>query len=272
MECTARKPGNVHPLAGFDDLHYDDLVRSAECVAPILSEARNRGVGNTIHDAVVATQQAVGKNTNLGIVLLLAPLAAVPEQTPLSEGIAEILQSLTRHDAELAYQAIRIANPGGMGSVDEADVSGEPTGTLLEMMQLAADRDTIAKQYSTNFALVLDTGLSLLESLVHHFPHDWETATIQLYLHLLAACPDTLIARKCGHDMAEESARRAQAVLDTGWPESDTGRQHFVDLENWLREEGNRRNPGTTADLVAATLFAGLREGTIECPSLFHAG
>jgi hypothetical protein len=34
----------------------------------------------------------------------------------------------------------------------------------------------------------------------------------------------------------------------------------------WLRAEGHTRNPGATADLVCAGLFAALRDGTIALP------
>lgn len=258
LECAAAKPGNVHPDASFDDLCYDDFVRSADAVAPILAKTRELGVGRAIRDAVCETQSAVGKNTNLGIVLLLAPLAAVNPETPLSLGLGKVLAELTQDDAEFVYEAIRLAQPSGMGKVEEGDVTAGPTGTLLEMMQLAADRDAIAAQYSNGFDLVFNTGLPFLANVPP------EHAVVALHLHLMAVQPDTLIARKCGLEIANESAKRAKAVLLAGWPESEQSRALFQELDKWLRADGHRRNPGTTADLVTAVLFTGMRDGVVS--------
>jgi triphosphoribosyl-dephospho-CoA synthase len=264
LECTARKPGNVHPGAAFDDLCYADFVKSANLVAPIFHGARRAGVGETVLEAVRATQDAVGKNTNLGIVLLLTPLAAVDPAVSLRDGIGDVLRSLTVRDAELVYDAIRLSQPAGMGSVDNGDVSTGPAGTLLEMMQLAADRDAVARQYATRFDLVLNFAVPRLAA---GWPA-WEEAVVRLHLELMARGPDTLIARKCGEATAVESARRAEAVLQSGWPDTEAGRREVGEFDRWLRADGRRRNPGTTADLVTAALFAALREGAIVAPAI----
>src|SRR6202034_3598262 len=103
----AAKPGNVHPEASFEDLTYEDFVRSAVAAAPAFENAAERGVGATVLDAVQRTREAVGRNTNLGIALILAPLAAVPAQTRLEEGISAVLANLDVRDAEQVYEAIR---------------------------------------------------------------------------------------------------------------------------------------------------------------------
>lgn len=272
LECTARKAGNVHPGASFPDLTYADLVRSAEVAAPLLAEAAHRGVGRTILDAVTATRHAVGTNSNLGIVLLLAPLAAVGKEHSLAEGIADVLKALSREDAELTYEAIRLASPGGLGSVPEGDVSASPSGTLRDMMQLAAHRDSIAREYATGFELVLRRGLSWLQQQAGDFAENRELTVIRLHLQFLAECPDTLIARKCGPDVARDASRRAAEILAANWPETTRGRTLFTAFDDWLRADGHRRNPGTTADLTAATLFAGLREAIIPVPEHLPPG
>ncbi|MCA9111751.1 MAG: triphosphoribosyl-dephospho-CoA synthase [Planctomycetaceae bacterium] len=258
LEATARKPGNVHPDASFDDVRYEDFVRSAEAVAPILAESRQLGVGRAILEAVAATRQTVGQNTNLGIILLIAPLAAVPEGTSLDEGIERVLSGLTIEDARSCYEAISMANPGGLGAASEQDVGEQPTVTLREAMQMAADRDRVAQQYANGFQEVLRFGISTL--LEHPWESDWEQAVIALHIQLMAEFPDTLILRKCGVQVAEESAWRAKRVLEAGWPFSDAGAVEIQRLDQWLRADGHRRNPGTTADLVAATLFAAFRD------------
>jgi triphosphoribosyl-dephospho-CoA synthase len=260
LEVLAHKPGNVHPEASFPDLTCEDFLRSAEIVSPVLAAAPILGVGPAILDAVTRTQAILGRNSNLGIVLLLAPLAAVPRERKLADGIAAVLEATTVDDSRLVYRAIRAATPGGMGHVPDQDLSSEPTLPLVDVMRLAAGRDRIAYQYAHGFLDILEFALPALLEWSQRTA-DWETAVIGLHVALMAAIPDTLIVRKCGVAVAEESARRAREVLDAGWPDSPAGRKHCYELDAWLRADGNRRNPGTTADLVAATLFAALRDG-----------
>jgi len=135
-------------------------------------------------------------------------------------------------------------------------------------MQLAEDRDLIAKQYASGFDLVLKTGVSIL-SANDYLPSRWEEAVITLHLKLMSLFPDTLIARKCGSGEAQRSADLAHEVLATGWPASPLGREKLGQLDRWLRENGHSRNPGTTADLVTACLFAALRDGSLKPPMAF---
>lgn len=259
LEATARKPGNVHPEAAFADASHAEFVRSAEVIAPILARTDDLGVGAAILESVEATMAAVGKNTNLGIILLLAPLAAVPSQRKLQDGIGDVLARTTVSDSQQVYRAIRRAHPGGLGSANQEDVADEPTLPLVDVMRLAAERDRIARQYANGFADVLGFGVETLAAWTRS-SNDWETSVIGLHLTLMAELPDTLIARKCGTDVAHQAAQRAQAVLSAGWPDSFTGGTAFQRLDQWLRSDGNRLNPGTTADLVAATLFAAMRD------------
>jgi triphosphoribosyl-dephospho-CoA synthase len=264
-EVTARKPGNVHRNADFDDESYLDFLVSAAAVAPVLAEASLKRVGATVLEAVRARRQVTHSNTNLGILLLLAPMAAVPREQDLRSGLARILKGLDVEDARLAYQAIRLAAPGGLGSVGEQDVAAEPTQTLREVMALAAERDLIALQYTNDFREVFETGLPVLTRLLET-QGSLESAIVGCHLHLMAFHPDSLIARKRGRQEAEEASRRANVVLDSGGPGSQKGEDAFLDLDRWLREDGHQRNPGTTADLVTACLFAALRNGTITLP------
>ncbi len=267
-EVTARKPGNVHPQAAFADVRFEDFIRSADVTAPVLAETQRLGVGRAIREAVSVTCRAVGRNTNLGIILLVAPLAAVPRTRSLSDGIEDVLAGLTVDDAADCYAAIREAKPGGLGRAEAEDVETRPTVTLREAMRLGADRDRIAAQYANGFRDVLGRGFDVLE----RYPMDpadaasVEQSAVGLHLHLMAALPDTLIARKCGNETADDSAQRARRVLDAGWPSTDEGRQEIQRLDEWLRADGNRRNPGTTADFVAAILFAALRDNRIALP------
>jgi triphosphoribosyl-dephospho-CoA synthase len=257
-EATARKPGNVHRYRDFAESGYTDFLLSAAAIAPAMTTACQRRVGATILDAVQATRQVTGTNTNLGIVLLLAPLAAVPPEQELRCGIEAILGSLDVEDARLTYEAIRVAAPGGLGDAPEQDVREEPTQTLRQVMALAAERDLIARQYANGFAEVFEDGVPALLTGLQR-TGSIEGAIISAHLRLMADHPDTLIARKCGLAVAEEAARRARAVIDAGW----WGLSRF---DAWLREDGHRRNPGATADLLTASLFVALREELIPLP------
>jgi triphosphoribosyl-dephospho-CoA synthase len=264
LEVTARKPGNVHRLKDFSDTSYLDFLLSALAIGPALDRAAS-GVGAAVLDAVAATLALVGTNTNLGMVLLLAPLAAVAWPNPLRLGVADVLNATTVEDARLVYRAIRLARPGGLGSAPEQDVEGEPSVSLLEAMRLASGRDGVARQYANGFEDVFTVALPALARALEQ-GHPLETAIVSAHLRLLAEVPDTLIARKRGPGEALEASRRSAEVLQAGWPEGEAGPRLLDDLDRWLREVGHARNPGTTADLVAAALFAALRDGTIELP------
>jgi triphosphoribosyl-dephospho-CoA synthase len=265
LEVTALKPGNVHRFADFADLHLTDFLLSATAIAEPLDHARAEGVGPSVRRAIEATRRVVGTNTNLGIVLLLAPLAAVPESALLAEGIEAVLAATTVDDARQVYRAIRMAQPGGLGEVPDQDVTTEPTITLRAAMTLAADRDSIARQYANGFREVLGEAMpALRESLQAGRP--LETAIVAAYLNVLAHHPDSLIARKYGLAHASEVSRRAAGLLDAGWPEREEARLLCGEFDSWLRQPSNRFNPGTTADLVTAALYAALREGIIKLP------
>ncbi|HEY7423966.1 MAG TPA: triphosphoribosyl-dephospho-CoA synthase [Gemmataceae bacterium] len=265
-EATARKPGNVHRFRDFADAAYTDFLLSAAAIAPAMTMACQRRVGVTILDAVRATRRVVGTNTNLGIVLLLAPLASVPPEQELRSGVERVLAGLDVEDARRVYEAIRLVSPGGLGRASEQDVHDEPTQTLRQVMALAADRDLVARQYGNGFAEVFDEGVPAVR-LGLEVTGSVEGAILFAHLHLMTRCPDTLIARKRGRAEAEEAARRAGAVLAAGWLLGRGSWAELANLDAWLRAEGHARNPGATADLLTACLFVLLREDTITLPS-----
>ncbi len=265
MEATAPKPGNVHRGSDFEDMSYPDFVVAASLVGPRLDADAALPVGQTILNAVQNTRNAVGTNTNLGTLLLVVPLAKVPRELPLAANIGEVLCRFTPVDTRQVYAAIVLANPGGMGKVDEADVAEEPPSDLIAAMRLAAERDMVARQYANNFADVLETVVPLISAAVEQGP-DLLAAIVHVHIQLMASFPDSLIARRCGVEVAAQAAIRAQRILDSGKPGDDVYDYGLSDLDFWLRADGHRRNPGTTADLVAAGLFVALRDGIIEPP------
>ncbi len=267
LEATARKPGNVHRFRDFDDASYLDFALSAGAIVGPLDRGSTQPLGSTILQAVEATRQLVATNTNLGMILLLAPLAAVPPEHSIRDGLARVLSQTTVADARDVYRAIRLARPGGLGRSDQGqDVLDEPTVPLLEAMRMASHRDLVARQYASGFADVFDRFVPALARESARPGRTLEAAIILAFLDSLADHPDTLIARKRGLAVAEEASRRAAAVLRSGWPDHPGSAQALADFDAWLRGDGHARNPGASADLAAAGLFVALRTGIIPLP------
>jgi triphosphoribosyl-dephospho-CoA synthase len=258
LEVSAGKPGNITPTRDFPDTTYADMVRSALALGPVFARRRvlRRTVGELIADGVAATARVAGANTNLGIVLLFAPLtrARVTRRADesLRSAVHRILARLDVDDATAAFAAIARADPGGLGEVPEHDVKAPARVPLHEAMAAAADRDSIASEYATGYAIVFDTGLPLLEEALSEGLSTLD-AIVSLHVGLLASHPDTLIARKAGAAAAQAVTAGAREVRDLS--------RSLADFDASLRSADNRLNPGTTADLVAGTLLAGLLSG-----------
>jgi triphosphoribosyl-dephospho-CoA synthase len=251
---TARKAGNVHRYRDFEDSTYLDFLASAAAIAPVMESAWKRQVGETVLASVLATRQVCRSNTNLGIILLLAPLATTAGET-LRGGLPQVLERLNVEDAQLVYDAIRLARPSGLGRVEQEDVAEPSTQSLRQVMALAAGRDLVARQYANGFAQVLDEiAPPLRQDVEEKLP--LEEAVVRSHLRLLATHPDSLIVRKRGEAEAAAVRERAGQVV-----QGSLGR---ADFDAWLREGGHGRNPGTTADLVTAGLFVGLVEGWLS--------
>jgi triphosphoribosyl-dephospho-CoA synthase len=268
-EATARKVGNVHPGADFADTGYVDFLVSAAALGDVLGKTAAERVGRRVWEAAHWTRRLVGKNTNLGMILLLAPLSLVGCARPVRDQVGDLLSGLTVEDTQQVYAAIRLASPGGLGDAPEQDVQDEPTVTLLEAMRLAADRDLIARQYANGFADVFDFGVPAFLDTYDRFGCV-EAAVIDSQLRWLAEYPDSLIARKNGPAVAADVQRRAADVVRIGSIGTPEGRRAGVELDRRLRSDGNKLNPGTTADLITACLFVALRERKVTPSAPFR--
>jgi triphosphoribosyl-dephospho-CoA synthase len=255
-ELGAPKPGNVHVLAAGPRKTVADFLASANAAAVPLTQAGAR-VGTRILAAVEASLAAVPRNTNLGIILLCAPLAAAAERGPrdLRAALAAELERLDVADAALAFKAIALAAPGGLGTAPCHDVRAPATVTLRQAMAEAALRDRIAQQYVSGFADVFDLGEpSLAAALAWSAEPKW--ATLAVYLAFLSVFPDSHVVREHGPAVGEEVRAHAgefhRRLQQSGEPEA-----LVPDLLAWdaaLKQRGV--NPGTSADLTVATLFA----------------
>jgi triphosphoribosyl-dephospho-CoA synthase len=178
---------------------------------------------------------------------------------------------LTQLDAEQVYDAIKLANPGGLGVVETADLNStkQVSLSLVEAMALAADRDIIARQFTNHFQEVFGIGTRLLMQGRNQFPKLGQ-AIVYAHLGLMAEFPDSLIARKCGMleaQTAQQMARRAfDSLQKQDQMDEELAWSQVAELDFWLRSKGNRRNPGTTADLIAASLFVAIQNQLILAP------
>lgn len=284
LEVSASKPGNVNRFHDFKDARYEDFLLSAIVMGRAFREISNSSVGETVLKAIQATRRYVTSNTNLGIILLFTPIAkayalAVKEGkeqkvegrreeaesgklssasylllSKLRTSLKDVLDSLTVEDARQVYEAIRLVNPGGMGVVTRYNLYEEVRVSLLEAMAVAAHRDSIAREYITQFEITFNLGYPTLQRYLET-TQDLEKSIVQTYLTLLSEIPDTLIARKEGLAISKSISVRAQNILQAGGIFSAVGQQGLQDLDKFLRSRDNRLNPGTTADLTAVALF-----------------
>jgi triphosphoribosyl-dephospho-CoA synthase len=263
LEVAAEKPGNITPSHDFHDTSYEDMLRSAIAIGPELAGARERGVGETVLAVVEGSRRVAPANTNLGIALLLAPLAkAALDGGPLRARLGATLRGLDVADTRAAYAAIRLSGASGLHERVEHDVRSVPAVGLRDAMASAAERDSVASEYVTDYALTFDTGVPALVAALGDGLAVRE-AIVELHLRLLDRVPDTLIARKGGAGAAAEVSAGAREVLAAGGVRTAEGRQALRGFDASLRGPGNALNPGTTADLVTATLFVALVEGML---------
>lgn len=255
-EATAPKVGNVHPDATFADCSYKDFCQAAKCVAPILAGADGTGeamagVGDRVLRSIEATRRVTSANVNLGIVLLIAPLAVARDRGD----VGRVLATIDSRQSAMVYRAIGLAAPGGVkpAEVDSKwDVTSSPEAIdLIAAMRMARDRDRIALQYADDFFDFFESVVPLMASelAMKHQPGE---AILRGQLKMLSLRPDSLIARKCGAEIADEAQRRAAECFDVHGNCCPTA---ITEYDDWLRADGNRRNPGTTADLIAAAVY-----------------
>jgi triphosphoribosyl-dephospho-CoA synthase len=256
-ELAAIKPGNVHAQAAGHGMTVADFEMSAEASAPFIADPERR-VGSRIRGAIEATWAAVKCNTNLGIVLLCAPLAAAAQSRQpgnFRARLGKVLEGLDQKDAELAYAAIRLANPGGLGESEVGDVRHKPEMGLRAAMGLAAARDRIARQYASGFADVFEVGVAEFKAARARWGNS-EWATTQVYLEFLARFPDSHVARKHGAATAERVRAQAQDHA-ARFRRVTRAEDALADLPAFdAALKGAGINPGTSADLTVAVLFA----------------
>ncbi|MCF6251139.1 MAG: triphosphoribosyl-dephospho-CoA synthase [Methylococcaceae bacterium] len=261
-DVQAFKPGNVSVFNEGHEMTVDDFILSAEVSAVAITNKRF-SLGEKIYYAVKATREAVGCNTNLGIILLCAPLvqAAYQQQKGLAlrNVLQQVLENTSIKDAEWVFKAISLAAPGGLGSSKQQDVSDAPFVSLTEAMEIASDRDRIAMQYTTNYKDIFDFAILRYNTAFVKFENQaW--AAVSVFTGLLSKYPDSHIERKYGDKYSGWVLKQIitvdDALLNTQDPEQLVPMLHEVDR----MFKAKSINPGTTADLTVATVFIILME------------
>jgi triphosphoribosyl-dephospho-CoA synthase len=279
LEVSAPKPGNVSPGRAFRDMAFEDFLASAAAIALPMQRAGTHSLGATIREAVEATERWTRANTNLGMVLLLAPLVqaafrvrAVHDRTGATSepwpfgvvvlrlNVAHVVDESTVADARDVYAAIRRAAPGGLGEAPEQDVADEPTLALKEIMTMAAHRDQVAREYATGFETTFELAVPALTR-ARQAELDWNDAIVETFLTVLAARHDTHVRRRGGEALAADVSRRAADALAAGGVRTEGGRRTIEQMDAALRAPDNLTNPGTTADLTTAAIFVVLLTG-----------
>lgn len=257
-ELNALKPGNVHIYSAGHGMSVATFEAAAAAAAPFVADT-SLSVGQRIFEATNASIKATSVNTNLGIVLLCVPLAKAAEAcrqaVDLRPRLIDVLSRLDESDADRVFAAIRLANPAGLGEVEKGDVRrSNPGFTLLEAMDMARDRDRIARAYVTDFEDIFEFALPRLTE-ARQAGATIALAITSLHMALLAEFPDSHISRKFGVAAASEvraAAGKLNAFLTPAVHEKNLSA--LLEFDQKLKKK--ELNPGTTADFVVATLFA----------------
>lgn len=266
IDVRAFKPGNVSLASPGHGMRAEDFISSAQAASAVIAQP-GLSVGERILRAIEATRFVVSFNTNLGIILLCAPLVHAATQSSghrdLRARLQAVLAGLTVSDAEFAYRAIRLAQPGGLGTSARHDIAGPATATLLEAMREASGRDRIASQFETVYADIFELGLpTAREFLARWQSREW--AAVAVYLRLLSRFPDSLVARKYGTQIAisvTEQAKHVAAAIETAHdPREAQSALEALDADLKARSI----NPGTSADMAVATMVSMDLQGSLE--------
>ncbi|MBE0519628.1 triphosphoribosyl-dephospho-CoA synthase [Candidatus Bathyarchaeota archaeon] len=286
LEASADKPGNVNRTAGFENTRYEHFLASAVAITSFFECAALRGVlvsrgeirvgdikiGRIIKGGVanVSAWQR-GGNTLLGTAILLSPIAVAAGMTPVKqdvfriskirENVKLVVESTTPEDAINVYEAIKKANPGGLSRVSELDINDPDSinrirkekNSLYQIFKIASKRDTICSEWVNNYPMTFDVAYPFLMGQIRQ-TDDLNAAIVHTFLKVLAECPDTLIARKTSLEKALEFSFKAEEILKLGGLETSNGRESLSEFDRALRKAGNLLNPGTTADIIAASL------------------
>jgi triphosphoribosyl-dephospho-CoA synthase len=277
------KPGNVHRTRDFFDMSFEDFLISGVVTQNIITSSATQAkeilkdndyskahIGKYILEAVKETDNWIKNNTNLGIMMLEVPIAQAAsisnDFTEIQENVGKLLDATTVEDAINLYDAINLASAGGMGEQEEYDVQSDNAKdelrknnqTMYDVLEISAGWDQLAFELTNKMPKIFDIGFKTFDEL--RKDKRTNTATVQTFLTLLSKVPDTLISRKYGEEEASKVSESAKTLLN------EYGEEYFdKDLnyfDDYLYE--NNYNPGTTADLTAASIMLSYLKDEME--------
>ncbi|MEM2957523.1 MAG: triphosphoribosyl-dephospho-CoA synthase [Candidatus Jordarchaeaceae archaeon] len=286
------KPGNVHRIRDTPKTRYEHFLAGAVAIGPSIRDAalsgyrvssgeinvKEAGVGQHILRAVMDTSNwQRGGNVNLGTILLFIPLAVAAGMAhscgkivsgELRKNVRRVMESTTADDTLAVYEAISIANPGGLGKVERYDVTKEVSKSLIreenvalqDVFRISAGWDNISKEWITGMEITFEVGYPAFLRIYNEF-RDVNTATVHTFLEILSKNPDSLVQRKTSMEKALEVSEAAAEILKQGGLTSEKGRTMCWKLDEKLHRSKGKLNPGTTADLTASSIFVALLEG-----------
>ena len=269
------KPGNVHRTRNYDDMVFQDFVISAVVIGDTMEEVAKQSkeiddlskaeLGKYILQAVNETNKWIRTNTNLGIMMMCIPIAAAAAISDsfdeIQDNVGRLMDATTVDDAVNLYDAINVADAGGMGDQEEFDVKSEKAKdelrannqTMFDVLEISAGWDRLADELTNKMPVCFEIGYPT-------FSHAWQSyddvdvmnkASVLTIMTILSQIPDTLISRKYGNEMAESVSKKAEELL--AFKEDDSFVEKLLEFDDYLY--GNKLNPGTTADLTAASIF-----------------
>ncbi|MDR2544438.1 MAG: triphosphoribosyl-dephospho-CoA synthase [Methanobrevibacter sp.] len=270
------KPGNVHRTHDFQDMVFEDFLISGIVIGDAVREATSEVLkinpqiksdeaflGKYILKAVKETDEWIANNTNLGIIMLLIPIAcsgAISNNlTELQSNVGMLMENTNSLDAVSLYKAIGIAKAGGMGSQDEFDVTSiqaqkeliSKNQTMYDVLKISASWDSLADELTSKMPITFNIGFKTFSNLKKDYALN--ISTVLTFLTILSNVPDTLISRKYGEEKAKEVSNLSKELLRFDDYASIDFKNKLIEFDDFLFE--NRLNPGTTADLTAASIM-----------------
>jgi len=284
LEVSSQKPGNVNLSSEFKGTKFEHFLASAVASIPSFENAALRGIsvldgnleledlgiGKIIRDCVAEINVwQKGGNTLLGTVILFVPIAAAAGMTQLEDNfdllqlranIKKVIHSTTSKDAFHLYATFDSIKPGGLNKALDYDLTLTESKkrlltenvSLYDVFKIAASYDDICSEWITNYSISVDLAYPYLLNQIQ--TRDLNTSIVHTYLKILSKHPDTLISRKVGSKISQEISSEANNLLQIGGLDTKEGRKELIAFDKKLRKDGNHLNPGTTADLIAATL------------------
>jgi triphosphoribosyl-dephospho-CoA synthase len=278
-------------MADFPDTKYEHFLASAVAVTPYFELAAERGIliskkeitfnqieiGEIIKGAVENVNRwQHGRNTLLGTIILLSPIAVAAgiisnekfSIIKLRKKLEAVVRSTTPSDAVAIYEAIEIAQPGGLGESPKLDINDPESKnkilkdniTLFDVFKIASNYDSIAYEWVNNYPITFEIGYSYFLKQLKK-TSDINVATVHTFLKVLSEIPDTLITRKSGQAISKLVSERAKQILEMGGLNTQSGINELYAFDEKLRKPCAKMNPGTTADIISAILAVTILNG-----------